>query len=226
MHPPGRPESRLFAGAFVTGAIIQVGMIALALSYLFAGDTPTTIARLLLWCGIGSVYAASAVIILWLLSRRRRDDDTVSLRLELSWPVRVISFVSTILASVIGVATAFQVLALSEDADVGRQIGVVGVWAMLLAWGFLHAGFAQIYEADYFSISPPPLHFPGTTHPGPVEFVYFAYTLGTSFAASDVEVRSTRVRWHVVTHSVLSFFFNGLIVVFALNTILQLGSPG
>ena len=43
--------------------------------------------------------------------------------------------------------------------------------------------------------------------------------LGTTFAASDVEVLSTRLRWTVVWHSVLSFFFNGLIIVLALNTI-------
>jgi uncharacterized membrane protein len=51
--------------------------------------------------------------------------------------------------------------------------------------------------------------------------VYFAYTLGTTFAASDVEVRTTRMRWTIVWHSVLSYFFNGLVIVLALNTIMS-----
>jgi uncharacterized membrane protein len=36
-----------------------------------------------------------------------------------------------------------------------------------------------------------------------------------------VEVLSTRMRWTIVWHSVLSYFFNGLIIVLALNTIMS-----
>jgi uncharacterized membrane protein len=97
----------------------------------------------------------------------------------------------------------------------------VGVWAMLLAWGFFHWGFAQIYYQRYWSTDQPMLRFPGTEHPRFIDFVYFAYTLGTTFAASDVEVLSTRMRWTIVWHSVLSYFFNGLVIVLALNTIMS-----
>jgi len=56
-----------------------------------------------------------------------------------------------------------------------------------------------------------------------VDFVYFSFTVGSSFAASDVTVLSSRTRWTVVWHSVSSFFFNGLIIVLALNTIMSNG---
>ena len=96
---------------------------------------------------------------------------------------------------------------------------IVGVWAMLLSWGSLHWGFAQIYFQRYYAEEAAPLRFPKTTHPRIVDFVYFSYTLGTTFATSDVETLTPRIRWTIVWHSVLSFFFNGLIIVLALNTI-------
>ena len=43
--------------------------------------------------------------------------------------------------------------------------------------------------------------------------------VGTSFTPNDVET-APPIRWTVVWHSVLSFFFNGFIIVLALNTIM------
>ena len=45
---------------------------------------------------------------------------------------------------------------------------------------------------------------------------------GTSFTPNDVST-TTRIRWTVVWHSILSYFFNGFIIVLALNTIMGPG---
>jgi uncharacterized membrane protein len=148
-------------------------------------------------------------------------------RWETGRAARLISMTATILASLIGLGAAVQVLALHNDPQVGSETDFVGVWSMLLAWGFLHWGFAQIYFQRYYSSPEPMLRFPqrdreaAPADPRFVDFVYFAYTLGTTFAASDVEVLSTRMRWTIVWHSVVSYFFNGLIIVLALNTIMS-----
>ena len=44
-------------------------------------------------------------------------------------------------------------------------------------------------------------------------------TIGTAFSVSDVLVTSTRLRWHVMVHSVVSFFYNAAVVAFALSLI-------
>jgi uncharacterized membrane protein len=105
------------------------------------------------------------------------------------------------------------------------------VWAMLLAWGFLHWGFAQIYYRLYHvpmppdasgAVAEPSMRFPKTANPSLVDFVYVAFQIATSFTPNDVET-TPRVRWTVTWHAVLSFFFNGFIIVLALNTIMDSG---
>jgi uncharacterized membrane protein len=95
---------------------------------------------------------------------------------------------------------------------------------MILAWTLLHWGFAQLYLQLYYREDTPPLRFPSAAAPGILEFAYFSFTLAVSLAVSDVEVLDRRMRWRVLLHSVLSFFFNGLIIVTALGAISEVGA--
>ena len=45
--------------------------------------------------------------------------------------------------------------------------------------------------------------------------MYFAITIGTTFATSDVNVVSRRLRWTVATDSVLAFFHNAIVMAIA-----------
>ncbi|KRC50423.1 hypothetical protein ASE16_05145 [Leifsonia sp. Root227] len=206
---------------FVVSLIAQLGMIVLGVLLIAADDDDATFLILLaVWCGIATLYEAVTLIVLGRLAKRPPPPPGHRpTRIEVSRVARVVSLTATILSSLIGLFAAFSVLGLHNDPTVGSLIDVVGVWAMLLSWGFLHWGFAQVYYQRYYAAEEPPFRFPNTEHPRIVDFVYFSYTVGTSFAASDVEVLSTRVRWTIVWHSVISFFFNGLIIVLALNTI-------
>ncbi|MEV8214728.1 DUF1345 domain-containing protein [Leifsonia sp. NPDC077715] len=211
---------------FVASLLAQLAMIAVGLwLVVFAeDDVVTTLLLLGLWCSIGTVYLVVTLIVLGRLSKVVAPPAGRPARWETGRGARVVSMTATILASLIGLGAAIQVLGPRNDPEIGSFTDVVGVWSMLLAWGFLHWGFSQIYYQRYYSRPTPMLRFPHPadqppTDPRFVDFVYFAFTLGTTFAASDVEVLSTRLRWTVVWHSVLSFFFNGLIIVLALNTI-------
>ena len=85
-----------------------------------------------------------------------------------------------------------------------------------MSWHLLHVGFAQVHEAVYHrGGGRRGLAFPGTAEPTSVEFVYFAFTIGTAFATSDVDVTTTPARWAVTVHSVVSFLFNALVVAVA-----------
>lgn len=127
------------------------------------------------------------------------------------------------LSSLVGLGAALQLLLLRDDRDFGDDAKFFGVWAMVLSWMLLHWGFAQVYRHLDGRRGSPDFAFPASAEPTIVDYAYFAYTVGTSFAVSDVETRSSSIRWLVVVHGVLSFFFNGLIVVLALNTIMSAG---
>lgn len=202
--------------------LVQLVMIVVGVwLVVLSEDDDTTLLLLGLWCAIGTLYELVVLIVLGRAARRPVVDGDRPSRFEVGRVARLVSMTATILASLIGFTAAVQVLGLHNDPEVGSITDIVGVWSMLLAWGFLHWGFSQIYYQRHYSSDVPLLRFPATEHPRFVDFVYFAYTLGTSFAASDVEVLSTRLRWTVLWHSVLSYFFNGLIIVLALNTIMS-----
>lgn len=203
-------------------AMIVVGVWLLILSE----DDATTIELLAIWCGIGTLYLIVVLFALGRIAKKPAPQGARPARWETGRIARLVSMTATILASLIGLGAAVQVLALHNDPQIGSLTDIVGVWSMLLAWGFLHWGFSQIYFQRYYAADEPMLRFPHPAGAPPadprfLDFVYFAFTLGTTFAASDVEVLSTRLRWTIVWHSVLSYFFNGLIIVLALNTIMS-----
>lgn len=207
--------------AYVLSLVWQLGMVVVGLRFALTDDYEDAFSALLLWCGLGTVYAIVVIVVLGRLSRADRVATAPrASRIELSRPARIVSTAATILASMVGLGAATELLALRNEPSWQGTIEIIGVWAMILAWGFLHWGFAQIYSQTYHAnAEQPPLRFPNTPHPRITDFVYFSYTIGTSFAASDVETLRPLIRWRIVWHSVLSFFFNGLIIVLAFNTI-------
>lgn len=198
-------------------AMIVVGIWLVVLSE----DDGSTLLLLGIWCTIATLYEIVALIALSRLAKQPADRAARPAHWQTGRIARIVSMTATILSSLIGFTAAIQVLALHNDPQVGSITDFVGVWAMLLAWGFFNWGFAQVYYQRYFAASGPTLRFPDSAEPRLVDFVYFSFTLATTFATSDVEVLSTRMRWTVTWHSVLSFFFNGLIIVLALNTIMS-----
>ena len=263
--------SRLVTATQRTGRVVNLValmiVLAFGVAFIFADEnTEWQLTSLALWCLLSTVYMIVWMSILGRIARTtwRGSASIISTRP----PGRFASLLVTILSSIIGVTAASELLVLRSDPAFGSAIDFFGVWAMLLAWGFLHWGFAQIYYRVYHygpgrvrrramrgdvahtvpdaaadevpdaalpdpgsaatrdaaSDSPaaddvPPLVFPHTTNPSLLDFVYVSFMVGTSFTPNDVET-APPIRWTVVWHSVLSFFFNGFIIVLALNTIM------
>ncbi|HEX4293581.1 MAG TPA: DUF1345 domain-containing protein [Rhizomicrobium sp.] len=65
------------------------------------------------------------------------------------------------------------------------------------------------------------LEFPGTPDPGIWDFLYFSFVVGTTAQTSDVEVRSTEMRRAVTLHSIVSFFFNTILIAMAVNAVVS-----
>jgi uncharacterized membrane protein len=95
----------------------------------------------------------------------------------------------------------------------------------LFAWCLLHAGYGRFYAGLYYEPADQPgepggsasLEFPRTEHPTIVDFFYFSFTLGTAFAVSDVTVTTSPMRWHVMMHSILCFFYNAVVLALAVG---------
>ncbi|MEV8213821.1 DUF1345 domain-containing protein [Leifsonia sp. NPDC077715] len=203
---------------------VQLALAALGVAVGLEPTAEATITLLAWWSGAACVYLVCVVIAVTLTSRSPRTKPTAAVpAIYRGRCAQVIGAGSTVLASLCGVTGSVQVTWRYADATVDAIGDLVGVAAMLLSWALLHWGYAQFYYRRYHRAPRSVLAFPETPTPRLSDFVYFAFTVGTSFATSDAEVLSPRLRWTVTKHAILSFFYNGAIIVLALNTLTASG---
>jgi uncharacterized membrane protein len=92
---------------------------------------------------------------------------------------------------------------------------------VLSAWTFLQVMFALHYAGAYFVRRKGGyqggLDFPGCSQPGWMEFFYQAFVIGCTFASSDTNVTSARMRRIVIIQGVVGFFFNAIILALTIN---------
>ena len=144
--------SRLVTATQRTGRVVNLValmiVLAFGVAFIFADEnTEWQLTSLALWCLLSTVYMIVWMSILGRIARStwRGSASIISTRP----PGRFASLLVTILSSIIGVTAASELLVLRSDPAFGSAIDFFGVWAMLLAWGFLHWGFAQIYYRVY-----------------------------------------------------------------------------
>jgi uncharacterized membrane protein len=131
---------------------------------------------------------------------------------------------------ILGVVAACAALAaiVWELGPVKTMEGLAKAWHLALvgltilsAWTFIQVMFAIHYAGVYFGAlvdgEPGGLEFPGKREPGWTEFVYQAFTVGCTFASSDTNVTSSRMRRICAIQGVVGFFFNTVILALAIN---------
>ena len=105
---------------------------------------------------------------------------------------------------------------------------ILSLGAAPLAWFVLHTNAAFHYAHAYYGdvdgigVGQPArggLKFPATSEPGPWEFIYFAFVIGMTAQVSDVQVESTWMRQRTISHGVVSFFFNTVLIAMGVNVI-------
>ena len=104
------------------------------------------------------------------------------------------------------------------------------VFTLAMAWCFTNLVFMLHYAHAHYGLPTNrmghegKLHsggfeFPGTDEPDYWDFLYFSFTAGMSFAASDVNVTCGRVRRVLTMHCLLSFVFNIGVIAFTINAL-------
>ena len=107
----------------------------------------------------------------------------------------------------------------------GEHIALVAA-TILSAWTFIHVQFALHYAGEYYArprhhhgagAHRGGLEFIGGVDPGWTDFLYQAFAIGCSCATSDVNTNTTAMRAAILVHSVVSFFFNTIILALTIN---------
>jgi uncharacterized membrane protein len=158
------------------------------------------------------------------LSKRARAADL---------PVLLI-FIITAAVVAASILSLFQVIN-SKGSPHAAEL-VFALLAIPLGWFTIHAmtalHYAHIYWIDDAQTSVKSkngkpvggLVFAGKERPEGWDFLYFSTTVGMTSQTSDTEVSTTQMRRIVLMHSVVSFFFNTIIVAAAVNLAVSLGA--
>jgi uncharacterized membrane protein len=95
--------------------------------------------------------------------------------------------------------------------------------AVVSAWALTHTAYALRYAHLYYRDDDDGeggLEFPGKIDPDGFDFAYFAFTLGMCFQVSDVCITSRAIRRAVLSHALLSFLYNTVVLALAMNLVL------
>ena len=123
-----------------------------------------------------------------------------------------------------------QLAALKTESGADRTASIIlSGSTIFLSWLLMHTVFAVYYAHEFHSEAKGGargrgggLKFPDDRTPDYIDFLYFAFVVGTTAQTSDVDVTSRAMRMVVMLHGILSFFFNTAVIALAVNLALQL----
>lgn len=127
-------------------------------------------------------------------------------------------------AIALSIGSIFAVL-----ADTGHPASLslaLAIASVPLGWLTLHTILAFHYAFLYYTSESPAgkdphdaggLQFPETQEPTGWDFLYYSFVLGMTAQVSDVQTASTAMRRLTLFHSIVSFFYNTVILALAVN---------
>jgi uncharacterized membrane protein len=107
---------------------------------------------------------------------------------------------------------------------------IIAIAGMILSWFLIHTIFTLRYAHIFYgddeenpNIHAGGLMFPGGENPDYFDFAYFAFVLGMTFQVSDVQITSKQLRRLAMSHGLLSFGYNTIMIALTINLIAGFG---
>ena len=180
--------------------------LALALKLFFS---PLEV--MLLVFSLGSVFYMTLVLVTFI----PLDHDALSKRVT-QFDHGHLTVMALAWAAIIGVFIAICGF-LGADRQSNTEIAI-SIAAITIAWILLHFIGAIHYTHTQYGGDGPDKHdltFP-CEKPGLfIDMLYFSFTVGMSFATSDVAINTSQMRFLVLVHALASFLFNLFIFAIA-----------
>jgi uncharacterized membrane protein len=134
-----------------------------------------------------------------------------------------------VLVAVAVVAVSLGAVFLTLNAKTAAPVeAALALASIPLGWAMLQTLIAFHYARLYYGRIKGTgiaegLRFEGKDDPGPVEFLYYSFTVGMTAQVSDTVATTTAMRRVTLLHAVLSFFYNTVILALAVNAAVALG---
>lgn len=174
---------------------------------------------MLAWQAIGISYVIIGLAIVW--TGGKESHHSVDVRR--AWAL--FAWFPPLLASTMGAHSAITALFVgAEKTNTDEDyliLAIVGV-GIILSWILMSTGFAHMYQLLDNTSRAKHLAFPGQRRATTLDYLYFAFTIGTAFSTSDVQVTSLQARRIVLIHSVIGFLYNALVIAVAFQILQRL----
>ncbi|MEV4492974.1 DUF1345 domain-containing protein [Micromonospora coxensis] len=210
MRTPGRILSvRRLSISLVAGAVVALAVAVFGFPEL----SPL----------VGWNVAVSVVLVwVWQISWRQGPEGTERLAEEESRSRSTDGAV--LIAALASLGTVASALVQSSDRQdaLAVTLVIVSVLTAILSWGLMNTVFAFKY-ARMFYLEDGGIDFKQSDPPAYSDFAYMAFTVGMSFAVSETEPASRRVRKTALGHALLSYLFGTVILAVAVNLVTGLG---
>jgi uncharacterized membrane protein len=169
-----------------------------------------------------SVAAGGLLLWVWRISWRCDPDGTKRLAEEEG---RTRATDAAVLgAAVVSLAAVVEALVRSGTQDAaGVATVVLGVLVVVLSWALVNTVFAFKYARLYYSGGDGGIDFGQPEPPAYSDFAYMAFTVGMSFAVSDIQITQRAIRKVALGHSLLSYLFGTVVIAVAINLVTNLG---
>jgi uncharacterized membrane protein len=121
-------------------------------------------------------------------------------------------------------AVVFALIRTRDGRDaVAVAVTVLSVYTVLASWALVNTVFALKYARLYYLDEDRGINFKQDRPPAYSDFAYMAFTIGMSYAVSDCEPTSTRIRKVALGHALLSYAFGTGVIAMAINLVANLG---
>ncbi len=183
---------------------------------------PTTLSAttraLLAWDTGAGLYLTLA----WTMMLRA-NVERMRRRAKLQDDGAVVVLALTVFAAVASLAAiVLELMGAKGDSPHEQHLRLaLSVVTILCSWFLVHTAFALHYAHEFYEDAPGAeqscLTFPGNSEPKYLDFLYFAFVLGTTSQTSDVAISSSGMRRLALIHGVIAFFFNTTLLALVVN---------
>jgi uncharacterized membrane protein len=140
-------------------------------------------------------------------------------------PGRSISDIVVLLAALAALAGVGLMLASGGTSKTGKISEALITFATVgSAWLVIHLTYAMRYARHWFNAEADSIDFHMDAQPAYSDFVYLAFAVGSSFAVSDTDLKTTAIRRIALHQSWVSYLFGTVIVAATINLLAGLAA--
>ncbi len=177
----------------------------------FAVDWPSALSAVLAgWAVTAAVFVAWTWVVIGPM-----DAEETRAHATREEPTRPGSEIVLVAAAVLSLGGVAGIVFGGQSHDALPMITTLA--AVLTSWAAIHTVFALRYARLYLVDDSGGVDFHQPDPPRYSDFAYLAFTVGMSFAISDTDLGSWRMRRHALRHALLGYLFGTVIIALIIN---------